>query len=379
MKQAKRALAAIVAVQFVALAGPSVAQRARLEVEALYGFDPVMVVQGQEVLGDEEIFVIHEGFLYLFVSEDNKALFESDPERYGIQLGGVCARMGGTHLCDSEQYTVHEGRIYVFLLSSHVEQFEESPEKYLEPEAPAPLQETASGQELEDGAALIERAVEAMGGAALIDGLTSYRVEWRTVWQSPRGAPEVAFAWALIRAFPERTRREMTFSGGASIWVHNGEAFVVNKRSNVAYRGTRPLHAANLKKEFMRDVLSTLRARHAPDFAAAAVSRTDIDGTPLAQVEVEFSGITMILDIDPQTGRVLALSYIGRGEGGDWGKVVHSFSDFREIDGMTLPFKQVATHNGEPLPRKSLAIERIVINADIDPTLFERPATSGVQ
>lgn len=376
MKQAKRALAAIVAVQFVALAGPSVAQRARLEVEALYGFDPVLVVQGQEVLGDEEIFVIHEGFLYLFVSEDNKALFESDPERYGIQLGGVCARMGGTYLCDSELYTVHEGRIYVFLLSSHVEQFEESPEKYLEPEAPAPLQETASGQELEDGAALIERAVGAMGGAALIDGLTSYRVEWRTVLQSPRSAPEVALAWTLIRAFPERTRREMTLSGGAFwIWVLvNGEAFSVTSHSY-----TRPLHAANLKKEFMRDVLSTLRARHAPDFVAAAVSRTDIDGTPLAQVEVEFSGITMILDIDPQTGRVLALSYIGRGEGGDWGKVVHSFSDFREIDGMTLPFKQVATHNGEPLPGESLAIDRIVINADIDPTLFERPATSGVQ
>ena len=378
MKQAKRALAAILAVQLVALAGPSMAQQARLEVEALYGFDPVLVVQGQEVLGDEEIFVVHEGFLYLFVSEDNKALFESDPERYGIQLGGVCARMGGTFLVDSELYTVHERRIYVFGLSSHVELFEESPEKYLEPEAPAPLQETASGQELEEGAALIEKAVEAMGGAALIDGLTSYRAEWRTVWQSPGGEAEMALAWTLIRAFPERTRREWTFSGGASRWVLvNGEAFVVHVRRGGST--SLPVHTANLKKEFMRDVLSTLRARHAPDFAAAAVSRTDIDGTPFAQVEVEFSGTRMILDIDPQTGRIFALSYIGRGEDGDWGKVVHSFSDFREIDGMTLPFKQVATHNDEPFPGESLAIDRIVINGNIDPTLFERPATTGVQ
>ena len=198
------------------------------------------------------------------------------------------------------------------------------------------------------------------------------------VWQSPAGEVEWALASTLIRAFPERIRRERAFSGGASIeLLVNGEAFVVQVRGELSW--SHPVDAAELKKKFMRDVLSILRARHAPDFSAAAVSRTDIDGTPLAQVEVEFSGIRMILDIDPQTRRVLALSYIGRGEGGDWSEIVHSFSDFREIDGITLPFKQVATHNGKPLYGESLAIDRILINADIDPTLFERPATTGVQ
>lgn len=56
--------------------------------------DPVELVRGREVVGDEGILATHYRFAYLFASEKNKAEFERRPEKYEIQLGGACGRMG---------------------------------------------------------------------------------------------------------------------------------------------------------------------------------------------------------------------------------------------------------------------------------------------
>ena len=63
--------------------------------EALDGIDPVLLIQGHEVAGKPELKVIRGRFEYLFATADTKAIFEREPEKYEIQLGGLCARMGG--------------------------------------------------------------------------------------------------------------------------------------------------------------------------------------------------------------------------------------------------------------------------------------------
>lgn len=80
---------------------------------AIDGLDPVLLISGEEVNGKESLSAVHAGFLYHFASGDTRRVFESDPDSYGVQPGGFCPVRpdlpGRTNI-----YLVHEGRIYLF-------------------------------------------------------------------------------------------------------------------------------------------------------------------------------------------------------------------------------------------------------------------------
>ena len=59
---------------------------------ALDGYDPVAFFSVKKpVHGDPGITATHEGATYLFSSEENRDLFQGDPEKYAPQFGGYCA------------------------------------------------------------------------------------------------------------------------------------------------------------------------------------------------------------------------------------------------------------------------------------------------
>ena len=80
-----------------------------------------------------------------------------------------------------------------------------------------------------------------------------------------------------------------------------------------------------------------------------------------------------MLGIDPATGRVLSQTYHGRGPGGMVGEIAINYSDFRSVDGLTLPFKTTATFDGQPFPALSATVETITINGQIDASSFKKP------
>ena len=97
------------------------------------------------------------------------------------------------------------------------------------------------------------------------------------------------------------------------------------------------------------------------------------------QVGVEIEGSSYTLGIDPISGRILSLSYRRRGPGGDFGQLTKVYSDFRSVNGMTLPFKITATFNAQLWKEQSATIESISINGKVDPALFEKPKTARSQ
>ena len=76
--------------------------------DALDGVDVVVLLQqGNEVFGKSAFHSVHAGFNYLFSSAENKAEFDNQPAKYEIQMGGLCARMGGTVTGNPSDYVVH--------------------------------------------------------------------------------------------------------------------------------------------------------------------------------------------------------------------------------------------------------------------------------
>jgi YHS domain-containing protein len=326
------------------------AQSSSETVIPLEGLDPVMLSQGKEVQGDLKLKVQRGRFEYLFANAENKAAFEKNPSRYEIQLEGHCARMGAPTTGDPDLYAVHNGRIYVFGSPECQTLFKAAPEKYLEVPAEP---KSPSAELVKRGQGLIAKAVEALGSGSKLDKLQSFQ---RTDLRGNQARN------ILVLAFPDTLRQETIRSNFslASVVTPSESFTLVN---NVA----RPMSEANrtfINKELYRELLVLLRARTRSDFKVWAEEQT---------VAVELPGFATTLEIDPGTGRVNSQTYRGRGPGGVMGQIVINYSDFRTVEGLSLPFKTTATFDGQPFPALSTTVEALTVNGQIDSSSFKKP------
>lgn len=96
---------------------------------ALGGLDPVLLVDGRQEEGKEEIEVEHEGYVYRFLSEPSRARFAAEPEAFSIQ-NETCPVAPGAPV-DPSVFSVHREKIYAFATPGCVSTFESDPESYL--------------------------------------------------------------------------------------------------------------------------------------------------------------------------------------------------------------------------------------------------------
>ena len=322
----------------------------------LEGLDPVMLSQGKEVQGDMKYKVTRGRFQYLFATEENKAAFEKDPAKYEIQLGGHCARMGAPTGGNPDLYLVHKERIYIFGSEECQTLFKAAPEKYLEvPVTP----KSPSAEMVKRGQELIVKAA-GVAGSKLDQLKTLQRTELR--------GNQVKNT--LVLAFPDALRQETVRPNfTVTSVITPSESFVL-----VNNAAARPMSEANrtaVYKELNHDLLFLLRARTRPDFKAWLASNDTED--KLEHLEIELPDFTTTLGIDPGTGRVVSQTYTGRGPGGVVGQIVINYSDFRTVEGLSLPFKTTAMFDGQPFPALSATIEAMTLNGQIDPSTFKKP------
>jgi YHS domain-containing protein len=364
----------------VALASQAIGQQ-QPPADALEGLDPVMLAQGKEAQGEMNITVTRGRFRYFFANAANKAAFDQDPERFEIQLNGSCARMGAPVRGIADLYAVHEGRIYIFGSANCKTLFVAAPEKFLEPEDADSAPAAATPESLKQGQALIEKAVAAMGGAAKIDGLASYRERSEAPQTRGNGAEqiiEVKVNTDLLIVFPDRIRMEQSIPDfrDRSVTMRQTLVMLPSEEFGLGSRGVFNVQKSfrdSEEKRIRRQPLFLLRARQQQRFKAVALAKGKIGGAEFERVLVTWEGASYALGIDSVTGRILNLSYKRRGQQGNFGEFVQTFSDFRDVDGLTLPFKVTATFDGQPWKDQSSTVETIVVNGSVDPALFEKP------
>ncbi len=343
-------------------------------VPVLEGLDPVMLLQGKEVQGNLKITATRGQFQYMFASVENKTAFEKDPQRYEIQLDGACARMGPGVGGNPDLYTIFRGRIYIFGSADCLKNFNMAPEKFIEPEPTVITGAAATPDALKKGQTLIAKAVAALGGEEKVDGLKSYREQGILITTLP--ATKVENKTNLTIVFPNSIRREIIREfGPVTSVVTPAESFVsTNRSTNPMTPGAR----RELEKQVIkRTPLGILRERQSANFKATASGINKLGDLNLEQVLVELDGINLTLGIDPVTGRIHSLAYQGRGGNGAFGEILESFADFRSVAGVWLPFKTDITWNGQA--NRTVTLESISVNTDIDPGLFEKPKQSKAQ
>ena len=336
-------------------------------VDALDGLDPVLLVQGKEVPGKSAFSALHGGFTYLFSTADNKTTFERSPDKYAIQLGGLCARMGRTTGGNPADFLVHEGRIYIFGSDECHKRFQASPAKYLPP-APKPLAKGADA--VSRGRRLLDQAARAVGSG--LDGVTTLVESISQTQTRPQG--EVQVATRTMWRYPDRARqdRRMTLMGktmGSSTLLTPERAWFITLQGQ-----SYPIIAAgrpSLQFDFGRHPVALLKARRRSGVVAAAEDPAVVEGVKVDRVRFVDAASDITLHLDSRH-RIHSVSFQDRNGEGVYGTFTILYSDYRTVEGLVLPFSVRALFDGNPEPLLSWRVESIAVNPPLDEALFTR-------
>ena len=345
--------------------------------EALDGVDPVaLLTQGKEVMGKAEFKVSRGRFDYLFASAENKAAFEKAPEKYEIQLSGACARMGGGVTGNPADYAVVDGKIYIFGSDDCHKKFVAAPAKFLpKPAPPMP----AGAADLRAGRALVDKALAAIGGAARVDAITTY-VDTATQKQK-RAAGEATITVKTLRRLPGDVRVERSMTLGdrtqqtAQLVTKDGGWYIAQGRAFPQ----NPEGLAIARQESGRHLVLLLRDRGHAGFTAAALPAATVDGVAVDRVRIKNGGLDVTLNLDKKSGQVHSLAFTGRNIDAEIGDYTLLLSDYRDVNGLRLPFAERALFNGAPDDFMTRTIQSIEVNAPLDAALFAPPPAAGGQ
>lgn len=235
------------------------------------------------------------------------------------------------------------------------------------PEPPA--EEIAvSAEDEAHGAELVARAVEGLGGAAAVDAVSALRVSGNASQVMPQGEVEVGLE--VTYRYPDSVRQEVELPfGRMAMVVAPDAAFAVTPQGIVDLPAAR---ADSMRRAIKRLPLMALKDRDDRAFRAAVLGEGEVDGVPVTRLLVETDGLRTTFGVDPDTGRVLSAEYRGEGPTGAPGQVREAYSDFRSTGGLTLPHATARHFEGDPVG--GTVLDEIVVDPDIDPAAFERPA-----
>lgn len=84
---------------------------------AIDGYDPVSYFMGGQPTKGEQAFSCQwQGAMWYFITDENRQLFEANPEKYAPQYGGYCAyaiSQGYTAKIDPNAWKIVEDKLYL--------------------------------------------------------------------------------------------------------------------------------------------------------------------------------------------------------------------------------------------------------------------------
>jgi zinc protease len=216
--------------------------------------------------------------------------------------------------------------------------------------------------------AIVARAAEAAGGLPALRAVRTVSATAETVLFTPDG-PVKASTKTLV-AYPDQFRVDAQTPEGVLVQAYNaGHAWLFDKHGpRDAGEAMRREFALGARRDWIRLVVDALDERltgwRVPD-------ETGTGGRPLHVVELWSADLPPVrLAVDAGSGR---LDRVSRHVPGPFGRevITESFSDFRLVSGLLVPFKAVTRRDDAPV------LERTVLDMKINPVLepgvFDKP------
>ncbi|MEP0773072.1 MAG: insulinase family protein [Acidobacteriota bacterium] len=217
------------------------------------------------------------------------------------------------------------------------------------------------------GRALLARAARALGGA---DAAKVRAISSSATMTVSMGGQSMSMKRSGLIVFPNRVRQVVSTPMGEQVVVIDGSSGFMAMGGQV-----RPLPASMVEQqqsELKRDLRVLVWSHADPEMEAVAGGEDRVDGQPCTILQVTYKGAASQLCV-AANGTVLRQSYQGTNPlTGAPGQVELRMSDYRELDGRQVPFRQVMLVDGQEVMTSTL--ESWQVNPPVDEALFARPA-----
>ena len=150
------------------------------------------------------------------------------------------------------------------------------------------------------GRALVGKAVAAMGGAAAVDGVKTYREETTVAATTPQG--EFELQSTVLVAPPYCMRQELVTPMGTMTMTIAGTTGTVQGGPQGAAMPLPEAQRTQMLKQVQRSPIFLLQRRGQPGFKAIADGEGTVGGTAVALVRVEVDGDDMTPGNRPEDG-----------------------------------------------------------------------------
>jgi zinc protease len=214
-----------------------------------------------------------------------------------------------------------------------------------------------------EGVALIKKVQAFVGGKAKIDAVQATHTVGTMQAQTPQGPMDVEVD--ATTKYPDSSRRVMKTPMGEMTVVSTSEGgFMVSPMgSQDMPSGQR----TSVRNDSRADIISVLKNVDNPKYTFT-VGGTEKVGSLDAQIlTIDADGTAVKWLVDPTSGKILRrVSQSPRGES------ITDYTDWKTVDGITLPVAFTTTTGGQQSGSGKLTT--VEINPTIDPKIFEKPA-----
>jgi zinc protease len=224
------------------------------------------------------------------------------------------------------------------------------PVKTIDLTIPEPKRESRKSDvaSLDRGAKLLERVRESLGGAEMLKSVKDFTVSAAANVNMGGGAMNAKQTNRWLA--PSHFRQEQELPFGKVVVYSDGKTGWM-----VTPQGTQPLPAAVIKQ--VQGELFRLPFR-------LAFGRANYVGEGMLEITGD-QGESVTLHVDEKTGRPVKQVYQSMGMGGTPTSVEATFSDWREVDGIQVPFKTSIEQGGKKFAE--VTVTDVRINSGLKP------------
>jgi predicted Zn-dependent peptidase len=233
---------------------------------------------------------------------------------------------------------------------------------------PVPKEELpeATTESVEKGRELIAKTIAALGGAGKLAATKSVKIVADA--SISMGGQSMTAAVTQILVYPDKQRQEVSLPGGQMVQVLAGD-----KAWIMGPQGTQDA-PESMRQEMVnaldRDLLRLLQLADSGRLAPQALGEEQTDGKAAPVVLLtRDDDFSVKLLLDPETNLPMKMAYQGNVMGRP-AKVEEVYSDWRDVEGIRLPFRVVAFADGQKFTETT--VKEVQINPKLEPGLFEK-------
>jgi zinc protease len=221
-----------------------------------------------------------------------------------------------------------------------------------------------------EGKALVEKVLQAAGGAEKIGAIKTMHQTLTQMQKTPQGDIPIDVERTLV--LPNKAAVKLGTPMGERTMVVTPEV------AFIAAGGQQQDLPGSFKNELLgsmqRETFVVLQHIGDPKYTFAANGTENVDGKDAAILDISVDGKPVRWYVDPATGHLLRVDDTSVGQRGPT-KQSMFFSEWKTVDGITYATKSITKQNGEQVA--SAEVKEMKINPQVDPKIFEKPAAAA--